>query len=70
MVKSYWVVVVAYRILVSAQGLLVLGLGLKGLGLRVWVDNKFKDPISPKGTGLTLKSCWPPPTTHLGMKEG
>ena len=42
MLKSYWVVgggwcVVAYRILVSAQGSLVfvfLGLGLRGLGLR------------------------------------
>ena len=35
MLKSCgWVVVVAYSILVSAQGPLVLG--LKGLGLRVW----------------------------------
>ena len=31
----WWVVVVAYSILVSAQGPLVLGLGLKGFGLRV-----------------------------------
>ena len=38
MLKSYWVVVVAYRILVSAQGPLVLGfrvfeLGVWGMGL-------------------------------------
>ena len=33
---------VAYSILVSAQGPLLLGLGLKGLGLRVW------------GQGLTI----------------
>ena len=34
MLKSYggWVVVVAYRILVSAQGPLVFGLELKGFG--------------------------------------
>ena len=46
MLKSYgwwwWWWVVAYSILVSAQGPLVLGLGLKGSGLRVW------------GQGLTI----------------
>ena len=37
---GWWVV--AYSILVSAQGPLVLVLGLRGLGLRVW------------GQGLTI----------------
>ena len=40
--KVGWWVVVAYSILVSAQGPLVLVLGLKGLGVRVW------------GQGLTI----------------
>ena len=34
-VGGWVVVVVAYRILVSAQRPLVFGLGLKGLGLRI-----------------------------------
>ena len=43
-VVGWWVVVVAYSILVSAQGPLVLVLGLKGLGIRVWGQGftKFK----------------------------
>ena len=36
-----WVVVVAYSILVSAQGPLVLGFGAKGLG--PGLDNKYKN---------------------------
>ena len=46
MVKSYWVVVVvmvAYKILVSAQGPFVLGFWVWGLG--VW------------GLGLTIQPC-------------
>ena len=42
MVGGWWVVVVvAYRILVSAQGPLVFGFGLKGLG--PGLDNKLNN---------------------------